>query len=70
MALTYYGRWSYKFEEAARREARACFIIHTSETAGDRIVGLTPNGCGTVELLHMNDEDRRELRWAAFQIGN
>ena len=33
-ALTYYGRWTYKFEEAARRGARACFIIHTSETAG------------------------------------
>jgi len=33
-ALTYYGRWSYKFEEAARRGAKACFIIHTSETAG------------------------------------
>lgn len=33
-ALSYYGRWSYKFEEAARRGARACFIIHTNETAG------------------------------------
>src|SRR5207237_3094079 len=33
-ALTYYGRWTYKFEEAARRGARACFIIHTTATAG------------------------------------
>lgn len=33
-ALTYYGRWTFKFEEATRRGARACFIIHTSETAG------------------------------------
>ncbi|HEY7326664.1 MAG TPA: M20/M25/M40 family metallo-hydrolase [Gemmataceae bacterium] len=33
-ALTYYGRWTYKFEEAARRGARACFIIHTNATAG------------------------------------
>lgn len=33
-ALTYYGRPSYKFEEAARRGAKACFIIHTTETAG------------------------------------
>ena len=33
-ALTYYGRWTYKFEEAARRGAKACFIIHTRETAG------------------------------------
>ena len=33
-ALTYYGRWTFKFEEAARRGAKACLIIHTPETAG------------------------------------
>lgn len=33
-ALTYYGRWTFKHEEAARRGAKACFIIHTNETAG------------------------------------
>lgn len=33
-ALTYYGRWTFKYEEAARRGAKACFIIHTNETAG------------------------------------
>ncbi len=33
-ALTYYGRWTYKFEEAARRGAKAALIIHTAETAG------------------------------------
>ncbi len=33
-ALTYYGRWSYKYEEAARRGALAVIIIHTTPTAG------------------------------------
>lgn len=33
-ALTYYGRWTYKFEEATRRGAKAVFIIHTNDTAG------------------------------------
>ena len=33
-ALTYYGRWIYKFEEAARRGAAAALIIHTTPTAG------------------------------------
>ena len=33
-ALTYYGRWTYKFEEAARRGAAAALIIHTDATAG------------------------------------
>ncbi len=33
-ALTYYGRWTYKFEEAERRGAVAALIIHTTPTAG------------------------------------
>jgi Zn-dependent M28 family amino/carboxypeptidase len=33
-ALTYYGRWTYKFEEATRRGAVAALIIHTTSTAG------------------------------------
>ena len=33
-ALTYYGRWTFKFEEAARRGAVGALIIHTDETAG------------------------------------
>jgi hypothetical protein len=33
-ALTYYGRWSYKYEEALRHGALAVFIIHTTPSAG------------------------------------
>lgn len=33
-ALTYYGRWTYKYEEARRRGALAAIIIHTTPTAG------------------------------------
>ena len=33
-ALTYYGRWTYKYEEAARMGAKAVIIIHTTPTAG------------------------------------
>ena len=32
-ALTYYGRWTYKFEEAARRGAIATLIIHREDLA-------------------------------------
>jgi Zn-dependent M28 family amino/carboxypeptidase len=34
-ALTYYGRWTYKYEEAARRGAIGAIIIHTTPTASD-----------------------------------
>ena len=32
--MTYYGRWTYKFEEAARRGAIAALVIHETEAAG------------------------------------
>jgi Zn-dependent M28 family amino/carboxypeptidase len=32
-ALTYYGRWTYKFEEAARQGAKGVLLIHTTESA-------------------------------------
>ncbi|HUA82302.1 MAG TPA: M28 family peptidase [Bryobacteraceae bacterium] len=32
-ALTYYGRWTYKYEEATRHGAVAAIIIHTTPTA-------------------------------------
>jgi Zn-dependent M28 family amino/carboxypeptidase len=32
--MTYYGRWTYKFEEAARRGAAAAFVIHETKAAG------------------------------------
>lgn len=32
-ALTYYGRWTYKYEEAARRGAVAAILIHKTEMA-------------------------------------
>jgi len=32
--MTYYGRWTYKFEEAARHGAKGCLIIHDTSGAG------------------------------------
>lgn len=31
--MTYYGRWTYKFEEAARQGAKGCLIIHNTKGA-------------------------------------
>ncbi len=33
-AMTYYGRWTYKYEEAARRGAAGVFIVHETGPAG------------------------------------
>lgn len=32
--MTYYGRWTYKYEEAARQGAQAVFIVHNDLGAG------------------------------------
>ena len=31
--MTYYGRWTYKYEEAARQGAKGCLIIHSTVAA-------------------------------------
>lgn len=33
-AMTYYGRWTYKYEEAARQGAAGAIIVHETEAAG------------------------------------
>ena len=34
IAMTYYGRWTFKYEEAARRGALGALIVHETEPAG------------------------------------
>ena len=43
-AMTYYGRWTYKFEIAAERGAAGAFVIHETEPAGYpwEVVGSSP----------------------------
>lgn len=31
--MTYYGRWTYKYEEAARQGAKGCLIVHNTDAA-------------------------------------
>ena len=33
-AMTYYGRWTYKLEEARRRGAAAALVVHSDDAAG------------------------------------
>jgi Zn-dependent M28 family amino/carboxypeptidase len=33
-AMTYYGRWTYKYEEAARQGALGAIVVHETEPAG------------------------------------
>lgn len=46
-AMTYYGRWPYKYEEAGRRGAAACFVVHETKAASYPW-HVIENGRGTV----------------------
>jgi len=56
--LTYFGRWTYHIEEAARRGAKAILLIHTDETAGYGWQ-VVENSWGTEALLLPADTENK-----------
>lgn len=52
-AMTYYGRWTYKYEEAARQGAAAAFIVHDTEPAS--YGWMTVENSWTGPQLYMDD---------------
>ncbi|WP_313255281.1 M28 family metallopeptidase [Stenotrophomonas acidaminiphila] len=60
-AVTYYGRWTYKFEEAARRGAEGVLIVH--ETAPAAYPWATVKASGTSPLfdIQRSEADARAL---------
>ncbi len=68
-ALTYYGRWTYKYEEAARRGAVAALIVHRTDMAsyGWEVVR---NSWGT-ERSYLKLDDRPKLKassWIQLEV--
>ena len=51
-AMTYYGRWTYKFEEAARRGAIAAFVVHETAPAGYGWNVASNSVGGTYGIVH------------------
>jgi Zn-dependent M28 family amino/carboxypeptidase len=63
-ALTYYGRWTYKYEEAARRGAVGVLIIHRSDLAsyGWEVV----RNSQAIEKSYLQGDPSATLRAAAW----
>jgi len=57
-AMTYYGRWTYKYEEAARQGAAAAIIIHSDAAAGYPFSVLTSSLGGARVSLDKTDSTR------------
>lgn len=61
--LTYSGRWTYKFEEAARRGAVGALLLHTNESAGyGWNVIRTSNGSWRFDLARTSSDNAPYLQ--------
>jgi Zn-dependent M28 family amino/carboxypeptidase len=63
-AMTYYGRWTYKFEEAARHGAAGALIIHRTDLAsyGWDVV----KNSNTSEKTYLRDDKNPQLQAASW----
>lgn len=55
-SMTYYGRWTYKYEEAARQGAEGLLIIHQTEPAGYPW-NVVENGASVPDLYLVPEDD-------------
>ena len=61
-SMTYYGRWTYKFEEAARQGATAAIIIHDEEPASYPWSVVESSWSGSQLSLQRNPDDPLPLQ--------
>jgi Zn-dependent M28 family amino/carboxypeptidase len=60
--MTYYGRWTYKFEEAARQGAKACLIVHNTEAASYPFKVVQSSNGGV--KLHLDTREKPQYQLA------
>ncbi len=56
--MTYYGRWTYKYEEAARRGAIAALIVHDTPGAGYPWETVIAPGGENYDIVRRNPNER------------
>ena len=68
-ALTYYGRWTYKFEEAARKGAVGALIIHRTDLASYGW-GVVRNSWSNEQVYLSNDKDPKlkAASWVQLEV--
>ncbi|RZM20970.1 MAG: M20/M25/M40 family metallo-hydrolase, partial [Pedobacter sp.] len=57
-AMTYYGRWTYKFEEAGRQGAKGCLIVHETKAASYPFTVVQNNWNGS--RLRLDNRGKKE----------
>ena len=65
-ALTYYGRWTYKYEEALRRGAVAAIIIHKTDMASYGWEVVRNSWSGENSYLRPEGPNLKAAGWVSF----
>jgi Zn-dependent M28 family amino/carboxypeptidase len=60
--MTYYGRWAYKYEEAARRGALAALVVHDTDAAGYGWATVVAPGGENYDLIRPKSDERVALQ--------
>ncbi|WNO62245.1 M28 family metallopeptidase [Rheinheimera sp. MMS21-TC3] len=60
-AMTYYGRWTYKYEEAARQGAAAVFIVHETAPAAYPWSVVESSNTGSKYTLMDNNKNASQI---------
>jgi Zn-dependent M28 family amino/carboxypeptidase len=69
-ALTYYGRWTYKYEEAARRGAVGVLLVHQTQMASYPWDVVRSSNSGEKSALKLEGAALKVASWIQFDVAN
>jgi Zn-dependent M28 family amino/carboxypeptidase len=67
-ALTYYGRWTYKYEEAARKGAVGVILVHQTEMASYPWDVVRNSNSGEKAALKLDGPALKVASWVQFDV--
>ena len=68
-ALTYYGRWTYKYEEAARKGAQGVMLIHKTDMASYGWEVVRNSNSGEKAYLQLDGTPKLKVAsWVQFEV--
>jgi Zn-dependent M28 family amino/carboxypeptidase len=67
-ALTYYGRWTYKYEEAARKGAVGVILIHKEDMASYPWEVVRNSNSGEKSYLKLEGPALKVAGWVQFDV--
>src|ERR1700687_4826834 len=67
-ALTYYGRWTYKYEEAARKGAVGVILVHKTEMASYPWEVVRNSNSGEKSFLKSDQPQLQAASWIQLEV--